>query len=192
MKKEKNYLYQILKLIYTFLLKILFRPTIYGKENIPPKGPIIFVGNHINALDPVMVMSSTERIVHYMAKEEVFKGIHGWIFRKIGLIPVNRTRANPLAVIEAEKILYSGGAIGIFPEGTRNRTQKDLLPFKKGAIRIAQKTNSRIVPFAIRGKYKLFRKNVILEFGMPIEIVSEDKNDANEELKKEVLELLRK
>lgn len=192
MKKEKNYLYDILKVIYTFLLKLLFKPTIYGKENIPKEGPIIFVGNHINALDPVMVMSSTDRIVHYMAKQEVFNGFHGWIFKKIGLIPVNRSKANPLAVIEAEKILNSGGAIGIFPEGTRNRTKNDLLPFKKGAVIIAQRTNSKIVPFAIRGKYKLFRKNVVLEFGKPIEILSEDKNEANDELKKEVLELLRK
>ena len=192
MKKEKNYLYDILKVIYTFLLKLLFKPTIYGKENIPKEGPIIFVGNHINALDPVMVMSSTDRIVHYMAKQEVFNGFHGWIFKKIGLIPVNRSRANPLAVIEAEKILNSGGAIGIFPEGTRNRSKNDLLPFKKGAVIIAQRTNSKIVPFAIRGKYKLFRKNVVLEFGKPIKILSEDKTEANDELKKEVLELLRK
>lgn len=192
MKKEKNYLYDILKVIYTFLLKLLFKPTIYGKENIPKEGPIIFVGNHINALDPVMVMSSTDRTIHYMAKQEIFKGLHGLIFKKIGLIPVNRSRSNPLAVIEAEKILNSGGAIGIFPEGTRNRTQNDLLPFKKGAVIIAQRTNSKIVPFAIRGKYKLFRKNVVLEFGKPIEILSEDKNEANDELKKEVLELLRK
>ena len=163
MKKEKNYLYDILKVIYTFLLKLLFKPTIYGKENIPKEGPIIFVGNHINALDPVMVMSSTDRTIHYMAKQEIFKGLHGLIFKKIGLIPVNRSRSNPLAVIEAEKILNSGGAIGIFPEGTRNRTQNDLLPFKKGAVIIAQRTNSKIVPFAIRGKYKLFRKNVVLE-----------------------------
>lgn len=192
MKKEKNYLYDILKVIYTFLLKLLFKPTIYGKENIPKEGSIIFVGNHINALDPVMVMYSTDRTIHYMAKQEIFKGLHGLIFKKIGLIPVNRSRSNPLAVIEAEKILNSGGAIGIFPEGTRNRTQNDLLPFKKGAVIIAQRTNSKIVPFAIRGKYKFFRKNVVLEFGKPIERLSEDKNEANDELKKEVLELLRK
>lgn len=139
MKENKNHLYKICKLIYSVLLKILYRPTVYGIENIPKEGNLIFAGNHRHALDPIVVMSNTNRIVHYMAKEELFKGLHGIIFKKIGLIKIYRNRSNPLAVIEAENILKEGGTIGVFPEGTRNRTENELLKFRHGTVVIAKK-----------------------------------------------------
>ena len=192
MKKEKNFMYRFLKPIYTVLLKILFRPNVIGKENIPEDGALIFAGNHKHAVDPTMVMMSTNRVVHYMAKEELFKGLHGVIFSKIGLIKVHRGRSNPKAVIEAEKVLNNGGTVGIFPEGTRNRNNEELLKFRHGAVAIAQKTNTLILPFAIKGKYKLFKKGVILEFGEPIDVVKMELEEANEYLRNEVLNLLRK
>ena len=190
--KEKNITYKLIKPIYTVLLKIIFRPQIIGKENIPTDGPIIFAGNHKHAVDPTMVMMSTDRVVHYMAKEELFKGLHGILFKKIGLIKVSRGKSNPQAVLDAEKILNNGGTIGIFPEGTRNRGKEELLKFRYGAVRIAQKTNSPILPFAIRNKYKIFRKSVVLEFGKPIYVNEMETNEANEYLRNEVLNLLRK
>ena len=67
--KQNKPLYKTLKIIYSSIIKILYRPKVYGKQNIPPEGPIIFVGNHRHAFDPVVVMTYTKRIVHYMAKE---------------------------------------------------------------------------------------------------------------------------
>ena len=64
--EEKNLKYKMLKVIYVPLFKILYRPKVYGKENIPAEGPVIFVGNHIHAVDPVGVMSNTKRIVHFI------------------------------------------------------------------------------------------------------------------------------
>ena len=192
MKKEKNVLYNIVKPIYTILLKIIFRPKIIGKENSPEEGALIFAGNHKHAVDPTMVMMSTKRIVHYMAKEELFRGLHGIFLKKIGLIKVYRKKASPNAVIEAEKILNNGGTVGIFPEGTRNKTGEELLKFRHGAVAIAKKTNTKILPFAIKNKYKIFRKSVILEFGKPIDVSNMETEEANEYLKNEVLNLLRK
>lgn len=103
--KENKVLYNILKLIYSSLLKILFRPKAYGVENIPEEGAVIFVGNHKHAFDPIVVMTHTKRIVHYMAKESLFKGLHGLLFKGIGLIKVYRTRRNSMAVAEAVEIL---------------------------------------------------------------------------------------
>lgn len=192
MIKENKVLYNFLKLIYTFLLKILFRPQIIGKENIPENEAIIFAGNHKHAVDPTVVMSSTKRIVHFMAKEELFKGLHGVIFEKIGLIKIHRRKSNPLAIIEAENILKNNGAIGIFPEGTRNKSDKELLKFRHGAVAIAKKTNAKIIPFAIKGKYKLFRTGIVLEYGVPIDVNNMKLEEANDLLKNEVLKLLRK
>lgn len=182
-KTERCFLYQFLKIIYSTLLKILFRPQIIGKENIPPKGALIFAGNHRHAIDPTVVMMSTDRIVHYMAKEELFKGLHGKIFNKIGLIKVYRGKPNYKAIEEAEKILNNGGTIGIFPEGTRNKTQNNLLEFRKGAVRIAKSTNTPILPFAIKGEYKLFRKSIKVEFLKPLKI-GEDLEKENTKLMK--------
>jgi len=189
--KEKNIVYNLIKPIYTILLKIIFRPTVIGKENIPKDGALIFAGNHKHAVDPTMVMMSTDRIVHYMAKEELFKGLHGILFRKIRLIKIYRGKSNPNAVIEAENILNSGGTVGIFPEGTRNKGKDELLEFRYGAVKIAQKTGSPILPFAIRNKYKIFRKSVVIEFGKPIDVSNMEINEANDYLRNEVLKLLR-
>jgi len=192
MKEEKNIVYKLVKPIYVILLKIIFKPQIIGKENIPKDGALIFAGNHKHAVDPTMVMMSTNRIVHFMAKEELFKGIHGIIFESMGMIKVYRGRLNPQAVLEAENILKNGGIVGIFPEGTRNKSEKELLKFRHGTVAIAKKTNTLILPFAIKNKYKIFRKSVVLEFGKPIDVSKMEVEEANEYLRNEVLNLLRK
>ena len=139
-----------------------------------------------------MVMSNTNRIVHYMAKESLFKGIHGKIFESIGTIKVRRNKSNPVAILEAEEILKQGGAVGIFPEGTRNRTKQEILKFRYGAAKIAQKTNTPIIPFAIRGNYKPFRKGLSIEFGKPVSVNQMEIEEANNYIKNEVLNILRK
>jgi len=192
MENQKNYLYKLCKIIYSTLLKILYRPQAIGIENIPSDGALIFAGNHKNAIDPTVVMTFADRTVHYMAKAELFKGLHGMIFKKIGLIKVYRDKSNPKAILEAEEILKNGGSIGIFPEGTRNKTENELLRFRHGAVRIAKKTKTKIVPFAIKGTYRLFRKGLIIEFGKPIDISKMEIEEANNYLRNEVLNLLRK
>ena len=190
--KENKALYKFLKIIYSSLLKILYRPTVKGAENIPNEGAVVFVGNHRHAFDPVVVMTHTNRIVHYMAKESLFKGLHGFLFKRIGLIKVYRSKSNPMAVVEAVEILKNGGTVGIFPEGTRNKTDQDLLRFRHGAVAIAKQANAQIIPFAIKGEYKLFRKGLTIEFGKPVDISKMETEDANEYTRNEVLELLRK
>ena len=192
MKQNKNYLYKFLKVICTILIKILYRPKVIGTENIPEEGPIIFAGNHRHAFDPVVVMTNTDRMVHYMGKESIFKGLHGKLLEAIGIIKVYRTKSNPAAVIEATQVLEQGGTIGIFPEGTRNRTNEELLKFRHGAVAIAQKANSPIIPFAIKGEYRLFRKGLIIEFGKPVDVSKMGIDEANDYIRNEVLELLRK
>ncbi len=190
--KENKVLYGICKLIYTTLLKVLYRPKAIGIENIPDDGAVIFAGNHRHAFDPVVVMTHTKRVVHYMAKETLFKGLHGILFKEIGLIKVYRTKSNPEAIQSAVELLKSGGTLGIFPEGTRNRTDKELLKFKHGAVTIAKQSNSKIVPFAIKGEYKLFSNKLIIEFGKPINVSNMELDTANEYIRNEVLNLLRK
>ena len=130
MGKKGNVLYNILKVIYAILLKILFNPKVYGVENIPLEEGLILAGNHKCFIDPVIVMNSTKRRVYFMAKAEAFKGPLGLILKGIGLIKVDRSKNNPMAVIEAEKILKERNVVGIFPEGTRNKSNKPILKFR--------------------------------------------------------------
>lgn len=190
--KENKKLYKVLKVTVGNIFKILYRPKVYGIENIPKDGALIFAGNHRHAFDPVAVMSNTERIVHYMAKESIFKGLHGKLLEAIGIIKVYRTKSNPVAVSEAMQVLEQGGTIGIFPEGTRNKTEQELLEFRHGAVVIAQKSGAPIIPFAIKGRYRLFRKGLIIEFGKPVDASKMETEVANEYIRNEVLELLRK
>lgn len=191
MKKNKI-LYHLVKPIYAIPLRLLYRPELIGKQNIPQEGPIIFAANHKMAFDPLLVLVSTKREVSYLAKSELFRGFHGWFFRKIGMIPVFRGKQNAAAVLEAAEVLKAGGAIGVFPEGKRNRTQEDLLPFRRGAVRLAKETSSLIIPCAIKGKYRLFRKGIQIEFGKPIQVNSYEIDQANEILREEIRKLLRK
>ena len=191
--KENKKLYYFLKALFGFLIRLFYRTKVYGKEKVPSEGSFILAGNHKHAFDPVLAVMYLDRFVRFFAKEEVSGGFHGFLMRKIGTIIVYKDRKKNVASIkQGEDILKNGGAIGIFPEGTRNRTQEVLLKFRKGAVSMAKKTDSKIVPFAIRGKYKMFKKGLEIEYGDPIDINGLTEFEANELLKSKVLELLKK
>ena len=101
----------------------------------------------------------------------------------------DRKVKNELAKKEAIKLLNEGLVLGIFPEGTRNRTSELLLPFKYGAVSLAFKTGAYIVPAGITGKYK-FRGKIKVKYGKPFK-VSNDLESANVKLKEEITKLIK-
>ena len=114
------------RFLYVFiwpLFRLLFHPKVRGRENIPKSGAIIFAGNHKSNLDCVLLATCLWRQVHFMAKDELFRGAAGGFFRALGTIPVNRRIRDASALSEAQKVLDAGGIIGIFPEGSFNRTK---------------------------------------------------------------------
>lgn len=184
-------LYRFLRPIIKVLFCFLYRPTIIGKENIPKKGRVVVCGNHTHNWDSPLLICSTKRTIHFLAKDELFKGIGKLFFRSMACIPVNRRTKDHNALENAIKVLKSDKVIGIFPEGTFNRTKDIVMPFKYGAVSMAYKTNSTIVPFSITGKYKLFQKNSItICFGKPYKIETDDLTVANDELMYKVKSLI--
>ena len=176
-------LYKVLKAPLTLFLKAVYKPTVSGKENIPEEGRIVLAGNHTNYLDCLLVSCATKRCVHYLAKDELVKGPLGFIFKRLGIIPVNRKSKDPAARQAANKTLLEEKIIGIFPEGTINRTDDVIMPFKFGAVKMAWETDTKIVPFAITGKYKPFKKSVKITFFEAIE-AEENLEHTNEKLMK--------
>ena len=178
-------LYCMLRPIVIFLFKRIYRIKVINNSNIPKDGPIIFVGNHKHNYDCISLMCGTRRTIHFLAKKELLDN-HGWLFRHLGIIPVNRAKKNSEAIDEAVNILNNNGIVGIFPEGTFNKTEYVIMPFKYGAVKIASIANSPIIPFAIIGEYKRFRKGLKIVFGKPYYI--KDKKD----LTKENIDLMNK
>ncbi|MDO4963285.1 MAG: lysophospholipid acyltransferase family protein [bacterium] len=192
MKKEKHITgYKFFKGILGFIFKIYYRPKIINKENIPNEGPIIVCGNHQHLFDQNLAILSTKRMLHYMAKIEYFQNKKTrWFFKASGCIPVDRKSHDGKAKEDAIKILNNGNAIGIFPEGTRNKTDDFLLPFKFGTVSMAQKTGAFIVPFAITGKYKFLNNHLNIRFGRPFKIPNDmDLEQANKKLFDSILNL---
>lgn len=183
--------YKLLTPLMRILFNIYYHPTILNKEYIPKEGPILIVGNHKHIYDQCLTIMATKRAIHYLAKKEYFDGKMAWFFKLVGCIPIDRSRKNKESTDYAIEILKNGGAIGLFPEGTRNKTSDQLLlPFKMGTVSMAKKSNATIVPFAITGDYKFRSKNLTICYGNPFRINDMNLEDANEKLYQEIKSLL--
>ena len=267
---NKSILYKLLKPFVILKFRLKYHPVVIGRENIPKSGRIIICGNHRHKDDQYNVMMVTERIIHYMAKDEYFKGRMAWLYRAGGAIPVDRTIHDEKAKSEARNVLENDGVLGLFPEGTRNEvtckedklnelysivkedmskeelinviidrsirytqidilkkleeekaiTRKELkeyvldadnslkkllnekkisereykesllLPFKFGAVSLADKTDSMIVPFATIGYYNGKRNQLVTKIGKPFKVKGMDLGDANRLLREKILELM--
>ena len=175
-------LYRFLKPLIKIFMTICFRPKYKGLENIPNSGRCVLAGNHTSIFDPLLIMGCTKRTVHFLAKDELYKGLYGIIFRHMGIIPVNRKIHDKDALKKAKDGLLNGDLIGIFPEGTISKVKGEILPFKIGAVKMAYDTESEIIPFVIKGKYRIFGGNITIEFLMPFRVSSDNLNYENEKL----------
>ena len=191
MKKPRDTIfYRIIRPIAKFIFIVLYRPKVIGKENIPKKGRIVLAGNHKHNFDGAMLLISTRRCVHFLAKEELFAGKFGWFFKWMGFIPVKRKTHDGNVLPTAISYLQNEKLIGIFPEGTFNRTEDPIIPFKIGAVKMAHDAPSQIVPFVIKGEYKKFHKGLRIQFFKPINIESDNLDDENSKLMKFVSDKL--
>lgn len=170
----KYILYRIVRTLGYPIFLLLYRPEFEGRNNIPKSGSVILAGNHTNNLDAAIMLAGPKRVVHMLAKKELFKSkISNAFFRSMGCIPVDRKIHDENAKSEAIEVLKNNEVIGIFPEGTVNRTNNIILPFKYGAVSFAKKTGAYIVPFTITGKYKLFRRSIKITYGKPYKVTDD-------------------
>jgi 1-acyl-sn-glycerol-3-phosphate acyltransferase len=173
--------YRLLRFIFKILFKIFFRPKIIGLENIPKEGAFILAVNHMSNADPPFIGTFAERMVCYMAKEELFKNpIFAAALRNLNVFPVKRGAADKGAIKNAIKILKSGKVLGIFPEGTRSKTGR-IGKAESGVSLIAAMTKAPIIPAAIVNTDKIFSADVkfpqlVLVFGKPIEFNGDSKD----------------
>jgi 1-acyl-sn-glycerol-3-phosphate acyltransferase len=143
-----------------------------GRENIPPKGGVCFVSNHVGLFDIILALAYAGRPFGFIAKKELlylpFFDI--WIYMLGGLFidRVSIRKAKKTIDHGIEK-LQKGWSMLIFPEGTRSKGQ-GLLPFRSGAIKLATNSLAPIVPIAIAGSYEVFEKDYRVH-GVPVRMV---------------------
>lgn len=133
------------------LLFVVTSRDVQGKENVPRKGPLIVASNHLSNGDPPILTAAVPRQIAWMAKAEWFRTpVIGRLFRMAGMIPVRRFEADLGALRRSQDVLRHGGALAMFPEGTRGG-DRGLKTAEPGTALIALRTGAPIVPIAIWG-----------------------------------------
>jgi 1-acyl-sn-glycerol-3-phosphate acyltransferase len=149
------------------VLTPLYRIETIGLENFPKDGGVLLCANHIDNLDPPVVGLTAPRPVSFMAKAELFSApILKTLLPHIRAFPVKRGLSDREALRSGLKLLKEGNVLGLFPEGTRSKTG-ELGKGLSGAGFFALRSNAYVVPCAIIGPYKPFRKLKVV-YGKPV------------------------
>lgn len=189
-KKPRTWGYRLLAPILLAVFSLYYSPKVFGKGNIPKKGAVVVCSNHKHVLDQCLAALATHRPINYMAKSEYFKGSFAWFFKLTGCICVNRNGHDEDAKASANAVLSNSGALGIFPEGTRNKTDDLLGEFKFGAASLACKNEAMMVPVAVTGEYKFRSKTLCSRIGKPFSTKGMTVEQANARLHSEIVKLI--
>lgn len=184
--------------VLKFTCKVIYGLKVYGIENVPKEGNIIFCGNHRTWIDAFFIYFTAPRDMRFMAKEELAHNkFMSYLGRIFNVIFVKRDSKDLSAIKTSLKTLKSGDCLGIFPEGTRNGLEKNDGQIKNGAAYLALKTDSTIVPIGIIGGDKPFKKSYIF-YGKPIEMAEfnfdgkvgeKEEQEVSDRLKGEIIKL---
>lgn len=160
---------EILRTLLRFGFCTFRRVEVYGAENVPSEGAAILASNHVGMLDMFMIGYRLPRLVHWMAKEELFKNkLVSKFIRYFGAYPINRKTRDTSAARTTFELLEKGEIVGIFPQGTRARKGKPIPKAKAGVVKYAVETDTPVLPVAIWGKTHLFGK-MYVRFGEPFQ-----------------------
>ena len=153
--------------------------TVIGEENVPDE-PVLFIGNHRSYFDILLTYSRCKRLTGYVAKKEMerYPLLRDWM-RRLYCLFLDRSspREGLKTILQAIEYVKNGISICIFPEGTRNDGEElTMLPFKDGALKIAEKTGCAIIPISMNNTHSIFeaqvprikKTHVIIEYGKPI------------------------
>jgi 1-acyl-sn-glycerol-3-phosphate acyltransferase len=162
------------RLVGGLLARSLFRVSIRGAEHVPAWGPLLIAGNHSGFLDGPLVYLLSPRRTAVLAKSEIFVGVWPRLWGWLDVIPVHRGAADRAALRSGLDVLERGGALAVFPEGTRGTGRLDAV--SDGLAWLAARTGAPVVPVALEGTAAAvppgtwrprLRAPVTLRFGPP-------------------------
>lgn len=146
-------LYAIVRCLLVPFFLLYFRLSRVGRENVPHEGGLLVAANHRSFLDPFVIGTTLpfRRPMHYVAKVELFENrLQGWFLNRLGAFPIRRGRSDQTSMETARLILERGGAVCMFPEGTRTRTGSLREP-RRGVGRLALEAGCQILPVCVHG-----------------------------------------
>ncbi len=155
---------------------VLFRLRTKNRHNVPLKGPVVILSNHQSHLDPPLVGGSAKRQLSYLARDTLFQGALGPLIRSYDAVPVDRDGSGLAGIRATLKRLKQGGAVLLFPEGTRS-SNGELQGLKPGFIALVRRSKAVIVPLGIEGAYLAWPKEkkfptlfkpIAMYYGQPI------------------------
>lgn len=176
--------YTLTRIVLGSTARLVYRPVVQGRENIPRTGPLVLASNHLSFVDSIVIPLVAPRRVVFLAKAEYFTGhgIRGALtrsfFTAVGAVPIQRGTAGAAqeALDSALKILNDGLAFGIYPEGTRSRDGR-LYRGRTGVAWLALTAGCPVVPVALSGTQDIqpvgsriprIRK-ITVRFGKPLD-----------------------
>jgi 1-acyl-sn-glycerol-3-phosphate acyltransferase len=160
------------------LYRFYFGWKVYNPERVPLTGPVILAANHSSYLDPPLVGAGVKRDINYLARESLFRfPIVGSVLRSWNSVPVDREGGGAAGLRAILDRLLKGGAIILFPEGTRSRDGK-LQPARSGIGLMVIKSEAPVVPARVFGTFEAYgrhmkvprpRRHVAVKYGMPMD-----------------------
>lgn len=154
------------------------KTTVIGLDNIPKDKAVLYVSNHRSYFDIVVGYTTVPNLTGFVAKKEMEKipFLSAWM-RYLNCLFLDRdnVREGLKTILEGIELIKQGYSVFISPEGTRNQG-KEMLPFKEGSLKMAEKTGCPIIPVSISNTDNIFenhlpwirKAHVIIEYGKPV------------------------
>ncbi len=199
---------RIVRFMFRFFLKVAgVKVTVKGAENIPTDKAVLYVGNHRSYFDILVGYTTTPGLVGFIAKKEMrkFPILNRWM-DNVNCLFLDRKdiKAGLKTILEGIEYVKNGISMWIFPEGTRARgkDELDMLPFKEGSLKIAEKSGCPVIPVAMVRTADIFEKHtprvlpteVTIYYGKPIylkELEPEQRKHAGAYTKEVITEMIR-
>lgn len=149
---------------------------VVGRDRVPAHGGVIVAANHVSYLDIPIVGCSLARRADFLAKVELFNNpVVGWLFRRLGGVPIRRGGTDRAALAEVERRLANGHVVVVYPEGTRSPDERLREP-KPGVGMLAVRTGVPVVPTYVAGtgeawppgSWRLRCRPITVVFGEPM------------------------
>lgn len=165
-----NFIYFLGWSFFRAVYTLYFRWRVFNAERVPLKGPVILASNHASFLDPPLVGAGVKRGINYLARDTLFRypGV-GWLLRNWNSVPVDRDGGGAGGLKAILDRLLAGGAIILFPEGTRTR-DGNLQPARSGIGLTVIKSTAAVVPVRVFGTFEAYGRHVTVPRPHPIAV----------------------
>src|SRR5208282_5039175 len=155
-RSRMNLSYRIGWRCFRLIFRYYFRWQVFCPERVPPRGPVILASNHASYIDPPLVGAGVTRHINFLARDSIFRvPLLAALLRSWEVVPVDRDGGTGRGLKVILRRLEEGGAIILFPEGTRTR-HGELNPARSGIGLAVIKSKAPVVPVRVFGTYAAF------------------------------------